>query len=93
MELHKRPAEALRKELPRVKNGSLNITTKGFFKKLSFSSKWNLRDIIRNKFRTSTGAVGIVGCRTLIVCAFGMLNSMNHFIKLPFRNYIILIIN
>ena len=83
-ELHKRPAEALRKELPRVKNGSLNITTKGFFKKLSFSSKWNLRDIIRNKFRTATGVVGIVGCCTLIVCAFGMLNSMNNFIKLQF---------
>lgn len=82
--LRKNPAETLRTELPKVKNGSLNITTKGIFKKLSFSSKWNLRDVIRNKFRTITGAVGIVGCCTLIVCAFGMLNSMNHFVKLQF---------
>jgi len=85
-ELKKIPAESLRKELPKVKNGSLNITTKGLFKNLSFSSKWNLRDIIRNKFRTITGVVGIVGCCTLIVCAFGMLNSMNYFIKLQFED-------
>ena len=83
-ELKKIPAESLRNELPKVKNGSLNITTKGPFKKLGFSSKWNLRDIIRNKFRTITAIVGIVGCCTLIVCAFGMLNSMNHFVKLQF---------
>ncbi len=85
-ELKKIPAESLRNELPKVKNHSLNITTKKPFNKLSFSSKWNLRDIIRNKFRTITGVVGIVGCCTLIVCAFGMLNSMNHFIKLQFED-------
>lgn len=85
-ELKKIPAESLRNELPKVKSHSLNITTKKPFNKLSFSSKWNLRDIIRNKFRTITGVVGIVGCCTLIVCAFGMLNSMNYFIKLQFED-------
>ncbi len=83
-ELKKKPADSLRNELPKVNNRSLNITTKGIFKKLSFASKWNLRDILRNKFRTVTGVIGIVGCCTLIVCALGMLNSMNYFIKLQF---------
>ena len=83
-ELFKKPAEALRNEVPNVKVSSLNLSTKGIFKKLNFSSKWNLRDILRNKFRTLTAVVGIVGCCMLIVCAFGMLNSMNHFIKLQF---------
>ena len=83
-ELRKKPADSLRNEIPKVKKGSLNITTKGIFKKLGFSSKWNLRDILRNKFRTITGVIGIVGCCTLIVCALGMLNSMNYFIKLQF---------
>lgn len=85
-ELKKRPADALRNEIPSVKVGSLNITTKGIFKHFGFSTKWNLRDIIRNKFRTITGVIGIVGCCTLIVCAFGMLNSMNHFVKLQFED-------
>ena len=83
-ELKKIPAEALRNEIPKVKSKSLNITTKGIFKRLDFSSKWNMRDILRNKFRTITGIVGIVGCCTLIVCAFGMLNSVNYFVKLQF---------
>lgn len=83
-ELLKSPAESLRNELPKVKKGSLNLTTKGIFKHLNFSTKWNLRDITRNKFRTITGILGIVGCCTLIVCALGMLNSMNHFISLQF---------
>lgn len=83
-ELKKKPADSLRNELPKIKNGSLNLTTKGILKKLNFASKWNLRDIFRNKFRTITGIIGIVGCCTLIVCALGMLNSMNYFIKLQF---------
>ena len=85
-ELFKNPAEALRNEVPNVKVSSLNLSTKGIFKKLNFSSKWNYRDILRNKFRTVTAVVGIVGCCMLIVCAFGMLNSMNHFIKLQFED-------
>ena len=85
-ELFKKPAEALRNEVPNVKVSSLNLSTKGIFKKLNFSSKWNYRDILRNKFRTITAVVGIVGCCMLIVCAFGMLNSMNHFIKLQFED-------
>ncbi len=84
-ELRKNPAESLRTELPKVKAGSLNITTKGIFKSLNFSSKWNMRDIIRNKVRTITGIAGVVGCCTLIVCAVGMLNSINHFIDLQFE--------
>lgn len=83
-ELRKKPVDSLKNEMPNVKKGSLNITTKGIFKNLGFSSKWNLRDILRNKFRTITGVIGIVGCTTLIVCALGMLNSMNYFIKLQF---------
>jgi ABC-type antimicrobial peptide transport system permease subunit len=85
-ELKKSPADSLRNELPKVNNASLNITSKGIFKKLSFTSKWNLRDILRNKFRTITGIVGVTGCCMLIVCAIGMLNSMNYFIKLQFSD-------
>lgn len=52
---------------------------------MSFITKWNLRDMIRNKIRTITGIVGITGCCMLVVCAFGMLDSINNFIDLQFR--------
>ena len=81
-ELKKSPAESLKNSLSKIKDGHVLRLN---FKFLSFESKWNLRDISRNKFRTLTGIIGIVGSCTLIVCALGMLNSMNHFIKLQFE--------
>ena len=84
--LKENPAETLRNKIPSIKGNALNITKKGFFKKLSFSSKWNLRDIIRNKMRIFMGLAGVVGCATLLVCALGMLDSMNYFVKLQFED-------
>ena len=84
--LKENPAETLRTKIPSIKGHILNITRKGFFKKLSFSTKWNIRDILRNKMRTFMGLAGVVGCATLIVCALGMLDSMNFFVKLQFKD-------
>ena len=80
------PAETLRNKIPNVKKGSLNLTTKKMFRKMKFSTIWNIRDIFRNKLRTIMGLSGIVGCTVLIVCALGMLDSINHFIKLQFED-------
>lgn len=84
-ELKENPAETLRTKMPNVKQKSINITTKGIFKKMKFSSKWNIRDILRNKMRTAMGIAGITGCCMLLVCAFGMLDSMNNFIDMQFE--------
>ena len=84
--LKENPAETLRTKIPSIKGNVLNITKKGFFKKLSFETIWNIRDILRNKMRTFMGLAGVVGCCTLIVCALGMLDSMNFFIKLQFED-------
>ena len=84
--LKENPAETLRTKIPSIKGNILNITKIGFFKRLSFSTKWNIRDILRNKMRTFMGLAGVVGCCTLIVCALGMLDSMNFFVKLQFED-------
>ena len=84
--LKENPSETLREEMPKVKKGSLDLTKKGILNKLSFSSKWNLRDILRNKIRTVMGLAGVTGCAMLIVCALGMLDSINHFIKIQFED-------
>ena len=72
--LKENPAETLRTKIPSIKGHTLNITKNGIFKKLNFSSKWNIRDILRNKMRTFMGLAGVVGCCTLLVCALGMLD-------------------
>ena len=84
--LKENPAETLRTKIPNIKGNVLNITKKCFFKKLSFESIWNIRDILRNKMRTFMGLAGVVGCCMLIVCALGMLDSMNFFVKLQFED-------
>ncbi|MBQ9011257.1 MAG: FtsX-like permease family protein, partial [Bacilli bacterium] len=83
--LKESPADTLRNQIPSVKRKSLNITTKRMFKNMNFSSKWNVRDIVRNKIRTFMGVAGVIGCCMLIVCAFGMLDSMNYFVDLQFE--------
>ena len=82
--LKENPAETLRTKIPNVKGKALDITKKGLFKHLSFTSIWNLRDILRNKMRTFMGLAGVACCCALIVCSFGMLDSMNFFVKLQF---------
>ncbi len=83
--LKENPAEALRNKIPSIKGSNLNITKKGIFKKANFSTKWNIRDIFRNKMRTFMGLAGVSGCCMLIVCALGMLDSMNFFVNLQFE--------
>ena len=84
--LKENAAETLRNKIPSIKGRALNITRKGIFKKLKFESIWNIRDILRNKIRTLMAFAGVLGCSMLIVCALGMLDSMNFFVKLQFED-------
>lgn len=38
---------------------------------LSFASRWNMRDVNRNKLRTAAGFIGVLLCTALMVVAFG----------------------
>ena len=78
-------AETLRLEVPKVKSGELKPAG-SFAKRFSVGVRWNLRDVGRNKGRTITGIVGIVGCTMLVVCAFGMKNTVQFFIKWQFED-------
>ena len=77
--------EALRVEIPKVKKTKFDLTTKGLFKKASISTRWNLRDIGRNKGRSLMAIVGIIGCTMLLVCAFGLLDTMNSYLDWEFN--------
>ena len=76
--------ETLRVEIPKVKNKRFDLTTKGIFRKASISTRWNLRDIGRNKGRSIMAIVGVAGCTMLLVCAFGLLDTMNSYLSWEF---------
>ena len=72
-------ADALRAYSPKKMKPMLLEKTK-WFHKLSFGTRWNLRDTMRHKSRTAMSLVGIVGCMMIIVCAMGMNDTMNAYL-------------
>ena len=74
-ELTGNAAEALRPKTPKhIKHGFLEKLA--FWNKLSFNSQWNFRDASRNKLRSLMAIIGVFGCTALLVCAFGMNDSL-----------------
>lgn len=76
--------EALRTEVPKIKPSKFDVKSKKIFRNLSISTRWNLRDVARNKARSLTAIIGIAGCTMLLVCAFGMLDTMNSYLEWEF---------
>ena len=81
--LKEKPADAFR---------SANISYKqphhkpnSFIKRANFCAQWNIRDILRNKLRSLIAIIGVTGCMGLLICAFGMQDSMNHMINMMFH--------
>ena len=70
------PADTIRPKAPKVSSSGM-IEKLGFFKHLSFNTRWNYRDAKRNKFRALMTIIGVIGCTALLVSAFGMYDGMN----------------
>lgn len=74
-------ADALRPYVPKKMKPLIFEKTK-LFHKLSFGTRWNLRDIMRHKSRTAMSLIGTVGCTIIVICAFGMSDTMDAFLDM-----------
>lgn len=83
--LRQSASEALRKEPPKIKLKKFRIFDLKILGKMNTNVKWNLRDISRNKGRSLTGVAGVAGACVLVVCAFGMKDSMLGYIDWQFE--------
>jgi putative ABC transport system permease protein len=70
------PADTIRPKVPKVSSTGF-IEKFGFWKHLSFNTRWNYRDAKRNKFRALMTIIGVIGCTALLISAFGMYDGMN----------------
>ena len=70
------PADTIRPKAPKISSSGI-IEKLGFFKHMSFNTRWNYRDAKRNKFRALMTIIGVIGCTALLVSAFGMYDGMN----------------
>lgn len=77
--LHGTPADALRPYVPK-KMKPLAVEKTNNFHRLSFGTRWNLRDIFRHKARTAMSLIGITGCMLLVVGSLGMRDTYAAFI-------------
>lgn len=74
-------AQALRPFTPKAMR-KMWIENLSFWEKLSFGTKWNLRDVLRHKARSAMTLVGIIGCMILLVGGLGMKDTMASFMKI-----------
>lgn len=56
-----------------------------FWRSLSFSGKFVTRNLFRNKARMLMGLIGIIGSTALILCGFGLMNSINGMLDKAFN--------
>ena len=79
-ELEGSAAETLRPKTPKKVKATWVEKLK-IWHKLKFKTQWNLRDIFRSKVRSLMAIIGVAGATMLVVCAFGMLNTLNNYIS------------
>ena len=77
------PSQTLRPKAPKEIKGAARSKA---LLKLGFNTQWNLRDISRSKLRSTMAIVGVLGCSALLVCAFGMKDSLDDVIKWQYRD-------
>lgn len=73
-------ADALRPYTPKKMKRAL-IEKLPLLDRLSFGTKWNLRDILRHKSRSLMTLFGVVGCTVLVTAALGMNDTMMDFMS------------
>lgn len=78
-------AEALLPYVPKkMKKTALEKTR--LWNKLSFGTKWNLRDILRHKSRSAMTLIGVIGCMVLLVGGLGMRDTVTGFTDLLYHD-------
>ena len=75
--LKENPAQALRPKAPKAAKRTW-LEKMELWKKMGFDFQWNFRDAIRSKVRSLMAIAGISGCMALLVCGFGMFDSIQN---------------
>lgn len=73
-------ADSLRPYEPKTMKKSVWESLR-LWNKLSFGTRWNLRDIIRHKSRSAMTLIGVAGCMVLLVGGLGLKDTMDDFMR------------
>lgn len=82
-QLKEKPAVTFR---PVVNKAMKNSSKQNkLWKHFNFYAQWNIRDVFRNKIRSMIAIIGVCGCMGLMLCAFGMKDSMDNMMDMMFQ--------
>ncbi len=73
------PAVIMRPKAPKIGKRTFLENITYVWSKLSFSLKWMVRDMGRNKTRSIMAILGVMGCMALQLNGLGLLDSVNNF--------------
>ncbi len=76
--LRESPASLLRPKPPKSGKRVLLEQIPFIWKRLSFSGKLIVRNLLRNPSRFLVGLIGVIGCATLLLTGFGMRDSVSY---------------
>lgn len=74
-------ADALRPYTPKAMTKSA-VERLPLWKRLSFGTRWNIRDVLRHKSRSAMTLIGVIGCTVLLVGGLGMKDTMEKFLDM-----------
>ena len=79
------PSELMRPKPPAQGHRIMLERIAPFWRRLSFSGKIVTRNLFRNQARMLMGLIGIIGSTALILCGFGLMNSVNGMLDKAFN--------
>lgn len=82
--LKEKAADALHPVNVHMKRKKRRVKPYLLWNQLGFYCQWNLRDVRRNRVRSSMTVIGVAGCFGLLFCAFGLQDSMNNVITMMY---------
>ena len=83
-ELRGTTAQIFRPKAPKI-NKHTRLEKSRWWKRMGFAFQWNVRDLLRNKLRSSITVMGIIGCMSLIICAFGLRDTIQEITDLSYK--------
>ncbi|KAF0197739.1 MAG: putative ABC transport system permease protein [Bacillota bacterium] len=75
-ELKEVPASALRPRPPKAGRHT-RLEKSSLWRRLGFSTQWNIRDILRNNFRSLMAVAGVLGCTALLIFGLGLRDTLS----------------
>lgn len=80
------PVESMRPKAPKVTKTIIKSNHQSSNKQISF--KMAIRNIYRNKIKSLMVIIGVAGCTALLVCGFGIMDTLNYGVDYDFNHLI-----